>query len=136
MCRQYAIRLDSTVQRQVANMFDLQSIRAVLSPRHERSCHEMLLLMGMAQGCSMGQGSSPAPPAPGTPLTLVAGQIVSCSCYETHMAAVVCSPGPSMQHAPLQGFAGQTLPTSNPNVCHSALQCTLTVAVVICSAAI
>ena len=48
---------------------------------------------------------------------MMAGQVMSYSCDETHMSAVVRSSAPGVQHTPLHSFGGQLLPTS----AHSSL---------------
>ena len=84
----------------------------VLPPSLQGCCKPVQLLMGVTLGYAACQGSGPAPPAPRLPLTVVAGQALSRSCEQALMTAAVGSCGPGMQHAPLQGPAGQLLPAA------------------------
>ena len=84
----------------------------VLPPSLQGCCKPVQLLVGVTVSYVTCQGCGPAPSAPCLPLTVVAGQALSCSGEQALMAAAVGSCGPGVQHAPLQGPAGQLLPAA------------------------
>ena len=92
-----------------ARTVDSPGCTGVLPPSLQGCCKPVQLLVGVTLGYATCQGNGPSPPAPCLPLTVMAGQVLSGSCEEALMAAAVGSCGPGMQHAPLQGSAGQLL---------------------------